>query len=62
MHRFRVKSKKWKRKFTCTAEHKHLKFLTFNANKANILSDEVFKYVSSLNFAMNADQSDLVIV
>ena len=39
MHRFRIKSKKLKRKFTCTPEHKHLKFLKFSAKKANLLSD-----------------------
>ena len=59
---FRIKSKKWKRKLTCTAEHKHLKFLKFSAKKANLLSEEVAEDVSNLNFAMNADQSDLAVV
>ena len=62
MHRFRIKSNKRKRKFTFTPEHKYNKYLKFSAKKANLLSDEVAEYVSSLNFAMNADQSERAIV
>ena len=62
MHRFRIKSKKRKRKFTCTAEHKYNKYLKFSAKKANLLSDEVAEYVSSLSLAMNAYQSEQAIV
>ena len=62
MHRFCIKSNERKRKFTCTHEHKYSKYLKFSAKNANLLSGEVAEYVSRLNFALNADQSERAIV